>query len=96
MLGFRTQEDFHSAFSAISVDRRTETLSYRQTVPSDGTGGAGFWNHQAKDWDLLGGADFFRSEGTSTDSLFPTGKRIGGGRNSSTACLRKPTPPGNR
>ena len=79
VLGFRTQEDFHSAFSAISVDRRTETLSYRQTVPSDGTGGAGFWNHQAKDWDLLGGADFFRSEGTSTDSLFPTGKRIGGG-----------------
>jgi len=79
VLGFRTQENFHSTFSAISVDRRTETLSYRQTVPSDGNGGAGFWSHQAKEWDLLGGADFFRSPGTSTDSLFPTGKRISGG-----------------
>ncbi len=79
VLGFHTQEDFHSAFSAISADRKTETLSYRQTVPSNGNGGAGFWNHHAKEWDLLGGADFFRAEGTSTDSLFPTGKRIGGG-----------------
>jgi outer membrane cobalamin receptor len=79
LLGFRTQEDFHSAFSAIGVDRKTETLSYRQTVPSDGTGGAGYWNHKTQQWNLLGGADFFRAEGTSTDSLFPTGKRIGGG-----------------
>ncbi|HTM48294.1 MAG TPA: TonB-dependent receptor [Bryobacteraceae bacterium] len=78
-LAFRTQESFHSAFSAISADRRTETLSYRQTVPSNGTGGAGFWSHNTRDWNLLGGADFFRVEGTSTDSLVPTGKRVGGG-----------------
>ncbi|MGH9721536.1 MAG: TonB-dependent receptor plug domain-containing protein, partial [Bryobacteraceae bacterium] len=79
LLGFHTREEFRSGFSAIAASRNTETLSYRQTVPAEATGGALVWGLPRRQWNLLGGADVFRVAGTSTDSLFPAGKRIGGG-----------------
>ena len=79
LMGFHTREGFHSSFSSVSADRNTEKLSYLQTVPSEAVGGAALWQHHAKQWNLLGGADVDRMEGTSTDHLVPTGLRVGGG-----------------
>jgi outer membrane cobalamin receptor len=79
LLGFHTQEGFHSTFSSVSADRNTDRLSYTQTVPSHADGGAILWQHHAGRWNLLGGADVYRVEGTSTDHLVPSGIRVGGG-----------------
>ncbi|MGI8745936.1 MAG: TonB-dependent receptor plug domain-containing protein [Bryobacteraceae bacterium] len=79
VLGYYTQESFHSSFSAIGPKRNSETLSYRQTVPSHGLGSAALWRHAASHWHVLAGADAQRVEGASTDKLLPTILRIGGG-----------------
>ena len=79
IMGFHTQEGFHSTFSSVTADRNTERLTYSQTVPSDATGGSAMWQHQSSRWHLLGGADVDRLGGTSTDHLVPTGTRVGGG-----------------
>jgi outer membrane cobalamin receptor len=79
LLAYHVREDFHASFSAVTADRKRETLSYNQTVPSDSTAVAGMWARHTTHWNALIGADFNRVEGYSTDSLFPTGKRIGGG-----------------
>ena len=79
LLGYHSREGFHSSFSSISADRKTERLTYLQTVPSQGSGGAAIWQHHQKWWDLMAGGDMDRVSGTSTDHLFPTGLRVGGG-----------------
>ena len=79
LLGFYTEEGFHSTFSSVSADRNIDRLSYTQTVPSHAAGGAVLWQHHAGRWNLLGGADVYRVEGTSTDHLVPSGSRVGGG-----------------
>jgi outer membrane cobalamin receptor len=79
VLGFRVQEGFHSTFSTVIAGRNTENLAFTQAVPSNGTGGAGLWNYHGNNFNLLGGADFLRVEGTSTDYLRPSGTRVGGG-----------------
>lgn len=79
LMGFHTREDFHASFSSVSADRRTERITYLQTVPSQGTGGSLFWGHSSKHWNTLFGGDVEHDEGTSTDHLIPSGLRIGGG-----------------
>jgi outer membrane cobalamin receptor len=79
MLGFHTREEFRSAFSAIAAGRDSERLTFRQTVPSEAIGGAGLWRHGGSGWNAIAGADVFRVEGYSTDSIFPAGRRVGGG-----------------
>ena len=79
LLAYHTREQFHAGFSSVTADRKRETLSFNQTVPSDSTGVAGMWARHTSKWNALIGADFNRVEGYSTDSLVPTGKRIGGG-----------------
>ncbi len=79
LLAYHTQEGFHASFSSVSADRKKETLSYNQGVPSESTGLAGMWAKHTTHWNALIGADYNRVEGYSTDSLFPTGKRFGGG-----------------
>jgi outer membrane receptor protein involved in Fe transport len=79
LLAFHTREDFHATFDSVSAGRNTDTLTYSQTVPSEATGAAALWQHHASRWNLLGGADVDRIEGTSTDHLVPTGLRTGGG-----------------
>ena len=79
LLGYHTQEGFHSTFSSVSANRQTEKLTYQQTVPSQASGGAGLWQHHEARWDLIGGGDADRISGTDTDRLVPTGERIGGG-----------------
>ncbi len=79
VMGFHTRQGFHSSFSSVTSDRNRETLSYLQTVPSTGLGGSALWQHHHRRFDLTGGADVNRVEGTSTDHLVPTGLRVGGG-----------------
>ncbi len=79
VVGYHTQEEFRAAFSTILAGRASERLTYRQTVPVKADGGALLFQREFQPVKLLAGADVTRVEGTSTDSLFPTGKRIGGG-----------------
>jgi outer membrane cobalamin receptor len=79
VLGYHVREQYHSSFTSVSADRNTERISYLQTVPSQATGGAVMWRHADSRWTLLAGGDAQRVSGTSTDHLFPTGLRIGGG-----------------
>lgn len=79
LLAFHTQEGFHATFDSVPAGRNTDTLTYSQTVPSQATGAAALWQHHAARWNLLGGADVDRIEGTSTDHLLPAGLRVGGG-----------------
>ena len=78
LVGFYTREGFHSTFSSVPASRNAETLSFVQTVPTNAGGGSALWQHHRARFDLLAGADFYRTEGVSTDS-FPTTKRVGGG-----------------
>jgi outer membrane receptor protein involved in Fe transport len=77
-LGFHTREGFHSTFTSVAAGRRTETLSFVQTVPADAEGGAAYWRHDRSRWNLLAGADVYRSHGVSTDAA-PTFQRVGQG-----------------
>ena len=79
VLGFHTREDFRSSFSAIAANRNSERLTFTQNVPSDGTGADALWSHGAAHWNALFGADVYRVGGVDTDSLAPTGRRVGGG-----------------
>jgi outer membrane receptor protein involved in Fe transport len=78
-LGFRTQDQYHSTFSAVSADRNTETLNTRQTVPSNGNGADLLWSHHGGPWNIVAGTDVNQTRGFSTDHLIPTGLRYGGG-----------------
>lgn len=78
-VAYHTREQYHATFSAVMPDRRTERITFFQTVPSHGTGGALMWRHQGGGWSLVGGTDAQRVKGTSTDVLQPTGLRQGGG-----------------
>jgi outer membrane receptor protein involved in Fe transport len=78
-LGFRTQDQFHSTYSAISANRNTETLTTRQTVPSNANGADLLWSHHGGIWNLVSGVDVDQDRGFSIDHLIPTGRRIGGG-----------------
>jgi outer membrane cobalamin receptor len=72
VLGFHTQEQFHATFSAVSADRDFERLTSRQTVPVQDTGGAAYWQHHAKRWDTVLGADADDTRGISNDFSYST------------------------
>jgi outer membrane receptor protein involved in Fe transport len=77
--GFHTREGFHSTFDSVTNARKTDTLTFSQSVPSEAIGGNAVWQHHEKTWNLIGGADVYRAHGVDTDHLVPPGLRIGGG-----------------
>lgn len=79
LLGYHTREGFHATFSSVPTGRKTEKLTYQQTVPSQASGGAALWQHHNARWDFTGGGDADRVSGTDTDRLVAGGARIGGG-----------------
>jgi outer membrane receptor protein involved in Fe transport len=79
ILGYHTRSEFHASFTAIAANRLSERLTSTQVVPSEATGGAAYYTHNASVWNGLFGADVERAEGYSTDRLVPTGVRFGGG-----------------
>ncbi|MBV8809821.1 MAG: TonB-dependent receptor [Acidobacteriaceae bacterium] len=71
-LGFRTQEQFHSTYSSVSPGRNSETLTSKQTVPVQDTGGAVYWRHHAMHWNTIVGADADDTHGISYDYSYIT------------------------
>jgi outer membrane cobalamin receptor len=67
LLGFHSQEEFHSTYSSVSADRNTERLTSRQTVPVQDTGGALYWQHHSRRWNTIVGADADDTRGISYD-----------------------------
>lgn len=78
-MAFHTQEQFHSTFASIGLNRQTETLSSQQTVPEQDTGGDLFWKHHAKRWNTLTGADAEDIHGTSKDFSYATHRLVPNG-----------------
>jgi outer membrane cobalamin receptor len=72
IVGYHTQEQFHSTYSSVSADRNTETLASRQTVPVMDTGGAAYWKHHARHWNTIVGADADDVHGISYDYSYNT------------------------
>ncbi len=76
LLGYHTREQFHSTFSSVALNRNSETLTSRQTVPVEEYGGAGYWQHHGKaprfTWNTIVGADFDDVHGTSFDYSYTT------------------------
>jgi outer membrane cobalamin receptor len=77
---YYTRVGFRSTFSSIAANRISETLTMRQTVPSEGEGAAALWSRRSRRFHTLMGADADRVEGYSTDVFSPTVSRTGGGR----------------
>jgi outer membrane cobalamin receptor len=71
-VGYYTREQFHSTFSSVAADRESERLTSLQSVPIDDLGGALYWNHNNKRWNLLAGADVDDAHGTSNDYSYTT------------------------
>jgi outer membrane cobalamin receptor len=71
-LAYRSEEQFHSTYSSISATRNTETLSLRQTAPSNGNGADFLWNHHGSNWNLASGADVDQDRGFSYDHSLTT------------------------
>src|SRR5260370_26276686 len=79
VLGWHPEGGFHASFSSVTNSRNTERLTSLQSVPSNATGGAGFWDHQRGPLHFVTGADAQQVHGVSTDHLFPAVQRVGGG-----------------
>jgi outer membrane cobalamin receptor len=79
LIGYGTEEGFHSTFSTVLNNRNTERLTYTQSVPSQAEGGAALWQRHQSRWNLMAGTDVARVHGIDTDYLRPTGLRVGGG-----------------
>lgn len=69
---YHEQEQFHSTYSSVSLNRDHETLVSQQTVPIDDTGGAAYWQHHAKHWNTIVGADADDTHGISYDYSYST------------------------
>ncbi len=75
-VGFHTQEQFHSTFSSVSLNRNSEALTSRQTVPAQDAGAAAYWKHHGQTqrfrWNTVAGADVDDVHGISYDYSYAT------------------------
>lgn len=69
---YHTEEQFHSTYSSVSLNRNVETLTSKQTVPVQDTGGAAYWQHHEKHWNAIAGADADHTHGVSYDYSYNT------------------------
>lgn len=79
LVGYHIRQEYRQSFSTILAGRNTERLTSRQTVPSEGSGGAAIYRRTFRHGTLLAGGDLVRVEGYSIESVIPTGRRVGGG-----------------
>lgn len=79
VVAYHTQEQFHSNFSSVALNRNTETLTSKQTVPVQDTGGAAYWRHHSHHFNILAGSDVDDTHGTSFDYSFTTHVRTPNG-----------------
>lgn len=78
-LAFRTQEQFHSDYSAVAANRNSERVTLIQTVPTNGNGADLLWNHHGSFWNTAVGADVNQNRGFSDEASLPTGYKVSGG-----------------
>lgn len=75
-VAYHTREQFHSTFSSVAVNRNTETLTSKQTVPVEDYGGALYWQHHGQtkhfNWNAIAGADVDDTHGVSYDYSYST------------------------
>ncbi len=67
MVGYYEHEDWTAHYSSINETRTVEKLVDLQYVPSDGGGGAAFWQHFQPHWQVTGGGDVEYVTGFSHD-----------------------------
>jgi outer membrane receptor protein involved in Fe transport len=67
MVGYYEHEDWSAHYSSINATRTVEKLVDQQYVPSNGGGGAAFWQHFQPHWQVTGGADVEYVTGFSHD-----------------------------
>lgn len=87
LIGYHTRQQYHQSFSTLAADRNTERLTSYQSVPSEATGGGGYLKAKPGRFNWTTGADLQRVEGTSIETLIPTGVRIGGGTQNQTGVF---------
>jgi outer membrane cobalamin receptor len=71
-IGYYSQEQFHSTYSAVAGDRDSERLTSKQTVPVEDIGGAAYWQHHASRWNTFVGMDTDDAHGISNDFSYST------------------------
>jgi outer membrane cobalamin receptor len=67
MVGYYEHEDWSAHYSSINQTRTVEKLVDQQYVPSNGGGGAAFWQHFQPHWQVTGGGDVEYVTGFSHD-----------------------------
>lgn len=80
LMAYHSRGEFHSNFSTPLAGRNAERATFDQRLPSEDWGASGLWARRTQTWNLTIGADLHRPSGENTDTLFPTGRRVGGGR----------------
>ena len=71
-LGYHSQEQFNSTYSQVSANRDHETLASNQRVPVQDSGGLLYWQHHARRWNTIAGADADDTHGISYDYSYLT------------------------
>jgi outer membrane receptor protein involved in Fe transport len=80
IVGYYEKEDWSAKYSTINQPRTVETLVDIQYVPSQGAGGAVYWEHFHTNWHLTAGTDVEYASGFSHDySPFTHATTIKGG-----------------
>ncbi len=79
LIGYHTRQQYHQSFSTIAADRNSERLTSYQSVPSEATGGGGYLKAKPGRVNWTVGGDVQSVDGTSTETVIPTGLRVGGG-----------------
>lgn len=76
VIAYHTREQFHSTFSSVALNRNTETLTSKQTVPVEDYGGALYGQHHGQSrrykWNAIAGADVDDTHGVSSDYSYST------------------------
>jgi len=73
LTAFHAREEYHATFSSVAAKRLTETLTGRQSVPAEGSGGSVALTHDWAGIHLSGGGDYLRTEGYSREPARTSG-----------------------
>lgn len=87
VIGYHSRQQYHQSFSTLAADRNSERLTSYQSVPSEAVGGGGYLKAKPGRFNWTAGTDVQRVDGTSTETVVPTGVRIGGGTQNQTGVF---------
>ena len=74
--GYAGSQGYDQAFSAVSPDRTSETLTQRQRVPSEMAGGHGEWLATRRNTTIVAGAEARRVEGATHETRYVAGNPL--------------------